>query len=159
MSHVIKPSNLHSQALKRKVIKVCLYIIFISSYLVEVNIVIEGNHKSQLGLASKPSNGISTHRKKNQGHVELQGLGRTLGGGHAISHDLEHSPVLVLDEFPCEKAGADGEPEDHHPNPAPIVLNEVGDPLVAPLDGVVLFGWDKLLAKQLAQNTAVRARP
>lgn len=123
----------------------------------KINVVIKRNHYSQLGLASKPSNGISTNGQENEGHVELECLGGALSGGDTVPHDIEHRPILVLNELPGKEAGADGEPQGHDPNPSPIVLHKVGKLSVPPLYGVELFGRYELLAQQLAKDTTVCA--
>ena len=81
-----------------------------SDYLVEINVVVERYDVAELGSASQPCDGVSADGEEDDGHVELEGLGGAFGGGDAVAHDVEDGAVLVLDEFPGEKAGADSEP-------------------------------------------------
>ena len=64
----------------------------------------------RLGSASQPCDGVSADGEEDDGHVEFEGLGGAFGSGDAVAHDVEDCAVLVLDEFPGEKAGADSEP-------------------------------------------------
>ena len=68
------------------------------------------NTSHLMGSASQPCDGVSADGEKDDGHVEFEGLGGAFGSGDAIAHDVEDGAVLVLDEFPGEKAGADSEP-------------------------------------------------
>jgi hypothetical protein len=72
-------------------------------YLVKVDVIIKWNHHSKLGSAPKPSDGVSTYRQQDQGHIKLERLGATLSRGNTIAHDMKNSAMLVLDELPSEK--------------------------------------------------------
>lgn len=91
----------------------------------EVDIVVKRDNSAKLGLTPKPSNSIPTNREKDDGHVELEGLGGALGRGDTVAHDMEDGSIAVLDELPGEEAGANGEPERENPNALPVVLDEV----------------------------------
>lgn len=76
----------------------------------EVDIVIKRDNSAKPGLTPEPSDGIPTNREKNNGHIELERLGGAFGRGDAVAHDMKDGAVAVLDEFPGEESGADGEP-------------------------------------------------
>lgn len=124
-------------------------------YLVKIEVVIEWNNQSQLGPGPEPSYGIPADGEEDDGHVEFEGLGGALGGGDTIAHDMKDGTMTVLDKFPGEEAGADGEPEGDHPDSLPIVLHEVGESLTAAAEGVVVLGGYQLLAKEPAEVGAV----
>lgn len=63
-------------------------------------------------MSSEPSNGVPTHRKQNEGHVELRNLGPTLCDADTIAHDVVHIVALILDELPSEEGGTDREPQE-----------------------------------------------
>ena len=99
----------------------------------EVYIVIEGYNSSNLCLGSDPRDCISADRKKDEGHIELEGLGRTLCSGHTVAHDVKCSSGTVLDDLPKAKRDADGDPESRDPYALPVLLYKEGklQPVVA----------------------------
>jgi hypothetical protein len=73
----------------------------------KVYVVIEGYNSSNLSLRPNPSDCISANRKKNQGHIEFEGLCSSFCNGHTITHDVKYSSIAVLDELPNEEDDAD----------------------------------------------------
>ena len=68
----------------------------------KVNIVIEGNNNTKLGLVPEPSDRISTNRQQNDRHIELESLSSALRSANAVSHDMKHCSISVLNKFPCK---------------------------------------------------------
>lgn len=76
----------------------------------KIDVVIKGNHHSKLGPTPKPSDGVSTYRQQDQGHVKLKCLSTSLGCGDTIAHDMENGTMFVLDKLPSEKCYTNGKP-------------------------------------------------
>lgn len=96
----------------------------ISVYLVKIDVVIERYVVAYFGFP-QPSNSISTNWQKNESHVELQGLSRTLCRGQTVSHNFEGVFMSILKKFPCEKPNHDHNPKCQNPNSPPILSQKV----------------------------------
>ena len=92
----------------------------------KIDVVVEGNEEPG-SSGAKPGQHVPANWQEDEGHVELQSLGRPFGGGQAITHHLEGFPVLVLVQFPSKETAHRHHPQQYDPSPLPVFQEDTPD--------------------------------